>query len=104
MAQKKPTAKRDVNIKSKAPAKSGAEKNAKKQEAASKQRVENLRLKEEIKSLKKKRNIEETFSYNFMPYILCFAGIFLTICFIIPDKMNILGKFANLLGGLFDVE
>ena len=99
MAQKKPTVKRDIDMKKKAAAK--PQKNTKNQEAAVKQREENLRLREEIKTLKQKRNIEETFSFNFMPYILCFAGIFLTICFIIPDKMNILGKFANLLCGLF---
>ncbi len=99
MAQKKPTAKRDIDIKKNPSA--NLQKNTKNQQAAAKQKEENLRLREEIKTLKKKRNIEETFSYNFMPYILCFAGIFLTICFIMPDKMNILGKFANLLCGLF---
>ncbi len=100
MAQKKPTAKRDIDVKKKSSAKTNAENTLKNQEAV-KQRQENLRLREEIKTLKKKRNIEETFSYNFMPYIFCFAGIFLTICFIIPDKMKFLGMLANILSGLF---
>lgn len=98
MAQNKPKATRDVKITKQSKSTSGAKTGAKSE--TSKQKQENLRLKEEIKNLKKSRNIEETFSFNFMPYILCFAGVFLTICFIIPDKMNFLGKLAYLLGGL----
>ena len=71
--------------------------------ATNKQKQENLRLKEEIRSLKKNQNIEKTFSYNFMPYILCFAGIFLTICFIMPEKMNFIGYLAYFLNGLFSL-
>ncbi|MBR4979711.1 MAG: hypothetical protein IKX77_04095, partial [Clostridia bacterium] len=51
---------------------------------------ENLRLKEEIKTLKNK-NYENTFSYNFMPFIIFFLGVFVAICFIIPDYMGVLG-------------
>ncbi len=64
---------------------------------------ENLRLKEEIKTLKKGRNVENTFSYNFMPYIMFFLGVFVAICFIIPDYMGFLGKAADVLRGLLSV-
>lgn len=81
-------AKRTPDIKPKtAKTPSGAAKNEKgKNEKAAKQREENLRLKEEIKTLKKSRDLESTFSYNYMPYILLFLGLFLGICFIIPEK------------------
>ena len=68
-----------------------------------KQKEENKRLKSQIKTLKQSRDIENTFSYNFMPYILCFIGIFIVICLIIPDKMSVLGYLAYLLCGLFSV-
>ena len=70
-------------------------------EKTAKQKEENLRLKEEIKTLKHSRNVESTFSYNFMPYILAFLGLFLGICFIIPEKMSFIGYLAHFLCGLF---
>ena len=86
MASKKKPA-RDVKMPKNAKSSHKAVKKTE-QTGANKQKQENLRLKEEIKTLKKNQNIESTFSYNFMPYILCFAGIFLAICFIMPEKMN----------------
>ena len=86
--------KKNVSAKSAVKKETGSEK-------ASKQKQENLRLKEEIKTLKKNRSIETTFTYNFMPYILCFVGIFLAICFIIPEKMSFLGYLSHFLCGLF---
>lgn len=96
-------AKRTPDIKPKtAKAPSGTSKNDKgKNEKAAKQREENLRLKEEIKTLKKSRDLESTFSYNYMPYILLFLGLFLGICFIIPEKMGFVGYLVRFLRGLF---
>ncbi len=68
-----------------------------------KEKQENLRLKEEIKTLKHSRPLENTFTYNFMPYILGFVGLFLAVCFCIPDKMSFLGYLADFLCGLFSV-
>ena len=95
-------AKRTPDIKPKtAKAPSGTSKNDKgKNEKAAKQREENLRLKEEIKTLKKSRDLESTFSYNYMPYILLFLGLFLGICFIIPEKMGFIGYLVHFLCGL----
>lgn len=70
---------------------------------ATAQKEENLRLKEEIRSLKKNRDMESTFSYNFVPYILAFAGLFLGVCFWIPEKMSIVGLVAKLICGLLSV-
>lgn len=103
MPQNKPRASRDVKIGNAAKNKPASKASAKREDAGkeiNKQKQETLRLKEEINNLKKSRNIEETFSFNFMPYILCFSGVFITICFVIPDKMNFLGKLANIFSGL----
>ena len=82
-------------------AKNTAAKKSTDTEKNTKQKQENLRLKEEIRTLKKNRDIENTFTYNFMPYILCFVGVFLAVCFVIPDKMSFLGYLSHFLCGLF---
>lgn len=64
-----------------------------------KQKDENYRLKEEIKALKKKRDFKDTLTFKMMPYILSFIGIFLAICFIIPDKMSFIGYLSYFLCG-----
>ena len=63
-------------------------------------KVENLRLKEEIRTMKKE-NVENTVSYLCMPFVLFFIGLFLVVCYIIPDKMNFLGYIVKFFGGLF---
>lgn len=63
-------------------------------------RPENERLKEEIRTLKKNRDPEETLSYAFMPYVLGFAAVFLFVCFIIPDSMSFLGYLIRFFAGL----
>ena len=72
-------------------------------EKVTRQKQENERLKEEIKTLKRGRNPENTVSYKLMPYILFLAGAFLLVCFIIPDKMSFLGYLSYFLCGLFSV-
>ena len=61
---------------------------------------EQLKLKEEIRTMKKE-NVENTVSYLCMPFVLFFLGVFLTVCYIIPEKMNFLGYIVKLFGGLF---
>ena len=92
-------AKKTPDIKPKSAPKAAARKPQ--SEKAEKQKQENLRLKEEIKTLKQSRDLESTFSYNFMPYILAFLGLFLGICFIIPERMGFIGYLAHFLCGLF---
>ncbi len=76
-------------------------KRAKQAEAsATRQASENARLKEEIRELKRNRKPEDTFSYNFMPYILAFVALFLGICFVIPGKMGILVYMTDFLTGI----
>ncbi len=94
---KKPA--RDVKM----PKKNGKAVDAKKEKAKAaekEQRVENLRLKEEIRTMKRE-NVENTASYLCMPFVLFFLGAFLTICYLIPDKMNFLGYIVKFFGGLF---
>jgi len=98
MATKKKPA-RDVNIPKK-DALSADVKKEKAKDAAKEKQVENLRLKEEIKTMKKE-NVENTASYLCMPFVLTFIGAFLAICYIIPDKMKVLGYVVKLFGGLF---
>ena len=68
--------------------------------AENERKVENLRLKEELKTMKRE-NIENTASYLCMPFVLAFIGIFLLICYIIPGKMKLLGAVVGILCGLF---
>lgn len=89
------------NAKANAPAKKSTSEKA--DARAAKQKEENLRLKEEIRSLKKNRAVEDTFSYNFAPYILAFAALFSAVCFCIPEKMSFVGKAAQMLCGLLSV-
>ncbi len=61
--------------------------------SAKKTRSENnqqLKLKEEIRTLKKKQSRESTFAYQLMPCVLLFCALFLLICFVIPEKMGVL--------------
>lgn len=97
MATKKKPA-RDVKI----PSKQGGNNSNKEKlkETAKEKKVENLRLKEEIKAMKKE-NVEKTASYVCMPFVLFFVGLFLAVCYIIPEKMNFLGYIVSFFGGLF---
>ncbi len=61
---------------------------------------ENLRLKEEIRGLKKQQNRENTLTYHLMPSVLLFSAVFLLICFVIPDKMGVLKYLTNFFVGL----
>ena len=61
---------------------------------------DNQRLREEIRTLKKNQNREDTISYQLMPYVLSFLAAFLIICFAVPEKMGVLKLFTNTLVGL----
>ena len=98
MATKKKPA-RDVKMPKKENAASAAKKE-KAKAAENEQRAENLRLKEEIRTMKRE-NMENTFSYIFMPFILFLIGAFLCVCYIIPEKMNFLGYIVEFFGGMF---
>ena len=89
MAGKKDTTKKTNN--KKAPAKTKSDKG----------RIENERLKEEIRTLKKQRDPESTLSYQLMPTVLLFCAAFLVICYIFPEKMGILSVITYMLKGLF---
>lgn len=81
--------------------KSTAKKSAAKKNSPQNKKEKNLRLKEEIRTLKKEQHRENTLSYQLMPYILLFLGVFLIICFAIPDKMGWLKLLPQLFKGLF---
>ncbi len=64
-------------------------------------RIENERLKEQIKTLKNQRDPESTLSYQLMPAVLLFIALFLAVCYIIPKQMGVLEVITYIFHGLF---
>ena len=52
-------------------------------------------------TLPKRQFADNPLVFLVMPYILSFLGLFLLVCFLFPEKMNVLGAFAGMLCGVF---
>lgn len=62
---------------------------------------ENAKVKKRIKELKMQQDRENTLCCQIMPGVLVFAALFLSVCFIIPEKMGFLRYIVEFFEGIF---
>ena len=78
----------------------GTKRKSSTEEQYERQKQENERLKEEIRSLKESRSAEQKAYDTFVPYVLFAAGVFFLLCFLLWKKMSFLGLFVKGVAGL----